>query len=85
MEFNNRTILITGLIACSIIAMIFSYKDIALAIVSGLVGYLSKDKLSIEPNEVSVIQSQVSSNSDDVSVSDDEVSVNNDVVSDETA
>lgn len=43
MEFNNKTILITGLIICSVCAMFLNYEQIALAIVSGLVGYLSKD------------------------------------------
>ena len=43
MEFDNKTILIAGLVLGSIVAMYLHYKDIALAIVSGLVGYLSKD------------------------------------------
>lgn len=43
MEFDNKTILITGLIIGAIFAMINDYEQIALAIVSGLVGYLSKD------------------------------------------
>ena len=43
MEFDNKTILITGLIIGAIIAMLYNYEQIALAIVAGLVGYLSKD------------------------------------------
>lgn len=43
MNFNNKTILITGLIVASLVAMYLNYEQIALAIVSGLVGYLSKD------------------------------------------
>lgn len=43
MEFNNKTILITGLIIASLLAMYLNYEQIALAIVSGLVGYLSKE------------------------------------------
>ena len=43
--FNNKTILITGLIACAMLAMWLNFEQIALAIVSGLVGYLSKDKV----------------------------------------
>ena len=50
MDFNNKTILITGLVICSLFAMYLSFEDIALAIVSGLVGYLSKDIL---PNDTS--------------------------------
>lgn len=48
MEFNNKTILIGGLVILSLVAMYFSYKDIALAIASGLVGYLSKDVVSVD-------------------------------------
>lgn len=48
MNIDNKTILITGLLIGSIIAMYLGYKDIALAIVSGLVGYLSKDLQTIE-------------------------------------
>lgn len=43
MEFDNKTLLITGLIIGAICAMLNNYEQIALAIVSGLVGYLSKD------------------------------------------
>lgn len=43
MDFDNKTIIITGLVIGSITAMILNYEQIALAIVSGLVGYLSKD------------------------------------------
>ncbi len=50
MNIDNKTILITGLLIGSIIAMYLGYKDIALAIVSGLVGYLSKDLQNIPDN-----------------------------------
>lgn len=63
MEFNNKTILITGLIICSAIAMFCNYEQIALAIVSGLVGYLSKD----------IRDGAVDSNSDPVVSSDDPI------------
>lgn len=43
MEFDNKTIIITGLVIGSITAMFLNYEQIALAIVAGLVGYLSKD------------------------------------------
>ena len=76
MNFNNRTILISGLVICSIIAMYFSYKDIALTIVAGLVGYLSKDVESVEsvdvPVESGASQDIVSVESIDDSPKDDE-------------
>ena len=61
MDYNNRTILITGLIIASIVAMYLSYQDIALAIVSGLVGYLSKDIVSVDP-----VDEQISSVDDNI-------------------
>lgn len=78
MEFNNKTILITGLVIASICAMFLNFEQIALAIVSGLVGYLSKDivdgtSLSVAPNELSVAPSNLSVDTEDVSVDEDEV------------
>ncbi len=43
MEFDNKTIVILGLIAIGLSALYCGNKDLALAIGSGLVGYLSKD------------------------------------------
>ena len=42
-NFNNKTILITGLVVASICALFLNYEQIALAVVSGLLGYLAKD------------------------------------------
>lgn len=42
-EFDNRTILIIGLIIIALIGMILNVKELPLAVASGLVGYLSKD------------------------------------------
>ena len=44
-KFDNKTILIAGLLVCAIAAMFLNFEQIALAIVSGLVGYLSKDRI----------------------------------------
>jgi len=41
--FDNKTILIIGLILIAVISIFFNVKDLALAVASGLVGYLSKD------------------------------------------
>ena len=41
--FDNKTVLIIGLIVIAIVALFFHYKDIALTISGGLVGYISKD------------------------------------------
>lgn len=43
MEVDNKTIVIIGLIAIGISALYVGNKDLALAIGSGMVGYLSKD------------------------------------------
>lgn len=42
-DFNNRTVLIIGLVIIAILGIVFDVKDISLAVASGLVGYLSKD------------------------------------------
>ena len=63
MEFNNKTILITGLVIASICAMFLNFEQIALAIVAGLVGYLSKD----------IVDRPVDSNSDPLVSSDDPI------------
>jgi hypothetical protein len=85
MEFNNKTILITGLVIASICAMFLNFEQIALAIVSGLVGYLSKDivdgtsssvapkEVSVDTEDVSVVPNNLSVDTEDVSVDDDEV------------
>lgn len=46
-QFNNKTILITGLVVASICSLFLNYEQIALAIVSGLLGYLAKDPVTI--------------------------------------
>lgn len=43
MEFDNKTIVIIGLILIGLTSLYCGNKDLALAIGSGLVGYLSKD------------------------------------------
>ena len=85
MEFNNKTILITGLVIASICAMFLNFEQIALAIVSGLVGYLSKDivdgtsssvapkEVSVDTEDVSVVPNNLSVDTENVSVDDDEV------------
>ena len=53
-DFNNKTILITGLVVASICSLFLNYQDIALAIVSGLLGYLAKDPTIINSEEESL-------------------------------
>ena len=53
MEFNNKTILITGLVVASIYALFLNNEQIALAIVSGLLGYLAKDAQVVTMEEAS--------------------------------
>ena len=43
MDWDNKTILILGLISIALLSIFFDVKDLALAVASGLVGYLSKD------------------------------------------
>lgn len=50
MMVDNKTILISGLLVCAGISLVINNHDVALAIVSGLVGYLSKDNLKLPTN-----------------------------------
>ena len=43
MELDNKTFVILGVIAMGVLAIFFKNNNLALAIGSGLVGYLSKD------------------------------------------
>lgn len=45
-KFDNKTILIIGLIAIALVGMICGTRDIPLAVASGLTGYLSKDAIT---------------------------------------
>lgn len=43
MKIDNKTVLIVGLVILAAMGILFQEKDLALALGSGLVGYLSKD------------------------------------------
>lgn len=45
MEYNNKTILITGLIIGGVFCIYVKNTDLASVIFGGLIGYLSKDML----------------------------------------
>lgn len=51
MEFNNKTLLIIGLVIGGIVSLYVNNTELASAIFGGLVGYLSHDFTSI-PEEV---------------------------------
>ena len=68
MEFDNKTIVILGLVVIGVGALYVGNKDLALAIGSGLVGYLSKDAQVI----LSPAQPDFTEDTDDVVVDDDE-------------
>lgn len=52
MNFDNKTILIIGLVLGGIVSLYVNETNIASAIFGGLVGYLSKDVLTVEHKEV---------------------------------
>ena len=43
MEFDNKTIIIIGVLLMGFEALFVGYRDLALAVVSGLLGYLTKE------------------------------------------
>ena len=50
MEVDNKTIIIIGVVLIGFGALWINYNDLALAVVSGLVGYLSKDAVDYTDN-----------------------------------
>lgn len=57
MEFDNKTIVILGLVLIGVGALYVGNNDLALAIGSGLVGYLSKDaKVILTPSQPDTIE-----------------------------
>lgn len=51
MEFNNKTILIIGLIIGGVVSLYSHQTELASAIFGGMVGYLSKDYIPSSDNE----------------------------------
>lgn len=49
---DNKTILITGLVIGGVVALYLRQTEIASAIFGGLVGYLSKDAITIQHKEI---------------------------------
>ena len=45
MVFDNVTVIIIGLILVSVLSLVYGNQDILLMVVSGLLGFLAKDKL----------------------------------------
>lgn len=64
MMVDNKTILISGLLVCAGISLVIKNHDVALAIVSGLVGYLSKDNLKLPNSGDKIDEVGVSGGSD---------------------
>jgi len=48
MSIDNKTILITGLVIGGVVALYLNQTEIASAIFGGLVGYLSKDVITVQ-------------------------------------
>lgn len=55
---DNKTILITGLVIGGVVGLYLNQTEIASAIFGGLVGYLSKDVLTIQHENVEVEDGQ---------------------------
>ena len=48
MGFDNKTILITGLVIGGVVGLYLNQTEIASAIFGGLVGYLTKDAITVK-------------------------------------
>lgn len=51
MPFNNKTVLIIGLIIGGFLSLYFSQNELAYTIFGGLIGYLSKDAVLLKEDE----------------------------------
>ena len=51
MNFDNKTILITGLVLGGVLSLYFQNENLASMIFGGLIGYLSKDVITIKQEE----------------------------------
>ena len=47
MEIDNKTVIIMGVLVMGYIALYMKYNDLALAVVSGLLGYLTKETIDL--------------------------------------
>ena len=48
MDFDNKTLLIFGLIVGGILSLYFNQSELAYTIFGGLIGYLSKDSITLK-------------------------------------
>lgn len=53
MTFDNKTLLIIGLVVGGIISLYVNQQELACTIFGGLIGYLSKDTITVEHKEAS--------------------------------
>lgn len=51
MNFDNKTILIGGLVLGGVLSLYFNNENLASMIFGGLIGYLSKDVITIRQEE----------------------------------
>ena len=51
MTFNNKTLLIAGLILDGLLSLYLKQSELAYTIFGGLIGYLSKDTLTVKHEE----------------------------------
>lgn len=52
MSFDNKTLLIVGLVIGGIVSLYLRQSELAYTIFGGLIGYLSKDSITIKHEEV---------------------------------
>ena len=54
MDFDNKTILIIGLVVGGLVSLYVHQSELACTIFGGLIGYLSKDKITLEDKKESI-------------------------------
>lgn len=52
MSFDNKTILIVGLVVGGLFSLYLNQSELSYAIFGGLIGYLSKDSITVKHEDV---------------------------------
>lgn len=57
MSFDNKTLLIAGLIVGGLASLYLNQSELAYTIFGGLIGYLSKDSITLKKEDEEVVES----------------------------
>ena len=59
MEFSNKTVLIVGLVCGGLLSLYLNQSELAYTIFGGLIGYLSKDSITVKHEEIALDEDKI--------------------------